>query len=119
MIRVRGEDLGSRVFMGNVKTLFRVAGKMQHGHWSFHAGPGVGVVHRFGEGWNDTGGTTDVAFVMAGRGRLARLHSAKAFIFTVEDYVTSAAFRGSVADAQPRMHHDVVYSFGMSITITR
>jgi hypothetical protein len=112
-------DLGSRVFMGNVKTLFHLAGQSQGGHWSFHAGPGVGVVHRFGEGWNDTAGTTDVALVIAGRGRLARLSSSKAFVFTVEDYVTRAAFRGSIGDAQPRMHHDVVYSFGMAIPVSR
>jgi hypothetical protein len=112
-------DLTSLVFMGNVKALYRIAGQMQHGHWSFHAGPGMGVLHRYGEGWDDTAGTTDVAFVMAGRARLARLNSNKAFMFTVEDYVTRAAFRGSIEDARPRMHHDVIYSFGMSIPISR
>lgn len=111
-------DLGGRVFMGNIKALYRVAGDMRKGDWTFHAGPGVGVVHRYGEGWNGTDGTTDLAMVLAGRGRLARLNSNKAFIFTIEDYVTRAAFRTN-AEAEPRIHHDVVYSLGMSIPLAR
>ncbi len=112
-------DLTSFVFMGNVKALYRIAGKTERGHWSFHAGPGVGMLHRSGDGWDGTSGTTDVAFVMAARGRLGRLSSDKAFIFNVEDYVTRAAFRGSIGDLGPRMHHDVIYSVGMSIPISR
>ena len=111
-------DLGGRVFMGNIKALYRVGGEMRGGQWSFHAGPGVGIVHRYGEGWNGTDGTTDFAIVLAGRGRLARLNSSKAFIFTIEDYVTTAAFRTN-AEAEPRIHHDVVYSLGMSIPLAR
>ena len=117
--RERTQDLGSRVFMGNTKVLYRVGGKTSGGEWSFYTGPGVGVVHRYGEGWTGTSGTTDIALVLAGRGRLARLDSDKAFLFTIEDYVTRAAFRGTKANASPRIHHDVVYSLGLSIPLTR
>jgi hypothetical protein len=115
----RTQDLGSRVLMSNAKVLYHVAGERGRGRWSFHAGPGVGIVHRYGEGWTGASGTTDMAIVLAGRGRLATVDSNKAFLFTVEDYVTRAAFRGTNADADPRIHHDVIYSLGFSIPLTR
>jgi hypothetical protein len=110
-------DLGGRVFMGNVKALFRLA--RSDAGWSFFGGSGVGLVSRHGEGWVNTGGTTDFAVVFAGKARLGKLNSRKAFILAVEDYVTRAAFRGTNASAEPRIHHDVVYSFGMAIPLTK
>lgn len=117
--RTRTQDLGGRVLMANAKILYRIHGEMAGGAVSLHAGSGLGVVHRYGEGWSGTAGTTDGAVIIAGRGRLSRLNSDKAFIFTVEDYVTRAAFRGTNAEAAPRVHHDVVYSFGISIPLMR
>jgi hypothetical protein len=111
-------DLGGRVFMGNVKAMYRFARSSENG-WAFFAGSGVGLVNRHGAGWAGTGGTTDFAVVLAGKARLGKLNSNKAFILAVEDYVTRAAFRGINADADPRIHHDVVYSFGMAIPLTR
>ena len=116
--RDRTVDLHGRVFMGNLKALVRLHGE-RRGPWSFYAGPGMGVVHRHGEGWAGTKGLTDAALVLAGRARLGQLKSNKAFIFTVEDYVTRAAFAGTTEQSEPRIHHDVVYSFGMSFPLTR
>ncbi|HEY0673530.1 MAG TPA: hypothetical protein VGD27_14730 [Longimicrobiales bacterium] len=110
-------DLGGRVFLGNLKAMYRFA--RDDSGWQFYAGSGAGIVNRHGEGWNGTGGTTDFAVVFAGKARLGKLHSNKAFILAVEDYVTRAAFRGINASAEPRIHHDVVYSFGMAIPLTR
>jgi hypothetical protein len=115
--RDRTVDLGGRVFMGHVKGLFRIA--QTESRWSFWAGSGVGLVSRHGDGWDGTGGTTDAALVLAGKARLRRLNSNKAFILAVEDYVTRAAFLNTNASASPRIHHDFVYSFGMSIPLTR
>ena len=115
--RDRTVDLGGRVLMGHVKGLFRVA--QTESRWSFWAGSGVGLVSRHGDGWDGTGGTTDAALVLAGKARLRRLNSNKAFTLAVEDYVTRAAFLNTNASASPRIHHDFVYSFGMSIPLTR
>jgi hypothetical protein len=115
--RTRTVDLGGRVFMGNIKALYRFAETQSR--WSFWGGSGVGVVSRYGEGWDGTTGTTDAALVLAGKARLRRLNSNKAFILAVEDYVTRAAFRNTNASASPRIHHDVVYSFGMSIPLSK
>lgn len=111
-------DLGGRVFLGNVKGMFRFARSSEHG-WAFFAGSGVGLVNRHGAGWAGTHGTTDFAVVFAGKARLRKLNSNKAFILAIEDYVTRASFTGINADAAPRIHHDVVYSFGMAIPLTR
>jgi hypothetical protein len=115
--RSRTVDLGGHVLMGHVKGLFRIA--ETESRWSFWAGSGVGLVSRHGDGWDGTGGTTDAALVLAGKARLRRLNSNKAFILAVEDYVTRAAFLNTNASASPRIHHDFVYSFGMSIPLTR
>lgn len=115
--RTRTVDLGGRVLMANLKGLYRFAA-IPSG-WSFWGGPGIGVVSRYGEGWNGTSGTTDAALVLAGKARLGKLNSDKAFIISVEDYVTRAAFRNTNATAEPRIHHDVVYSFGMAIPLNR
>jgi hypothetical protein len=110
-------DLRGRVVMGHIKGLYRMA-KIPSG-WSFWGGAGVGVVSRHGEGWNGMNGTTDAALVLAGKARLGRLNSDKSFILAVEDHVTRAAFGNTNASARPRIHHDVVYSFGMSIPLMR
>jgi hypothetical protein len=115
--RSRTVDLGGRVFMGHLKMLYRVA--QTQSRWSFWGGTGVGVVARHGEGWDGTTGTTDAALVLAGKARLRRLNSNKAFVLAVEDYVTRAAFRNPNASASPRIHHDMVYSFGVSIPLSR
>jgi hypothetical protein len=115
--RTRTVDLGGRVLLANLKALFKFA-EVPSG-WSFWAGAGGGVVGRHGEGWNGTAGTTDAALVLAGKARLGKLNSNKAFILAIEDYVTRAAFQGTNASADPRIHHDVVYSFGMAIPLTR
>ncbi len=110
-------DLGGRVLMGNIKGMYRFA-RSKSG-WSFFGGSGVGLVSRHGDGWANTAGTTDFAIVFAGKARLGKLNSNKAFILAIEDYVTRAAFRGTNASAEPRIHHDVVYSFGMAIPLTK
>jgi hypothetical protein len=115
--RTRTVDLGGRVLMGNLKAMYRFA-EIPSG-WSFWGGAGAGVVGRHGEGWNGTAGTTDAALVLAGKARLGKLNSSKAFILAIEDYVTRAAFQNTNASADPRIHHDVVYSFGMAIPLTR
>lgn len=111
------QDLGGRVFMGNLKGMLRFAESSSG--WSFFGGTGVGLVNRHGEGWSGMQGTTDLAVVLAGKARLRKLNSNKAFILAVEDYVTRAAFRGPGAAGPSRIHHDVVYSFGMAIPLTR
>ena len=110
-------DLRGRVFMGHVKGLYRFA--QIEDSWSFWVGTGMGVVSRHGDGWSGMRGTTDAALVLAGKARLARLDSNKSFVLAIEDYVTRAAFENTNATANPRIHHDVVYSFGMSIPLTR
>ena len=110
-------DLRGRVFMGHLKGLYRLA-QIPSG-WSFWGGTGLGVVSRHGAGWSGMSGTTDAAVVFAGKARLARLNSNKSFVLAIEDYVTRAAFENTNATASPRIHHDVVYSFGMSIPLTR
>lgn len=115
--RARTVDLGGRVLMGHVKGLYKVA--QTRSHWSFWGGTGVGVVSRHGDGWTGTAGTTDAALVLAGKARLRRVNSSKAFTLAVEDYVTRAAFENTNASARPRIHHDVVYSFGMSLPLAR
>ncbi|HEX6066826.1 MAG TPA: hypothetical protein VFZ04_21470 [Longimicrobiales bacterium] len=115
--RTQTVDLRGRVFMGHVKALYRFA-QISSG-WSFWGGTGLGVVSRHGDGWADMRGTTDAALVLAGKARLARLNSSKSFVLAVEDYVTRAAFENTNASTSPRIHHDVVYSFGMSIPLTR
>lgn len=115
--RTRTVDLGGRVFMGHLKGLYRFA-QVESG-WSFWGGTGFGLVSRHGEGWAGMKGTTDAAVVLAGKARLAKLNSSKSFILAIEDYVTRAAFQNTNASASPRIHHDVVYSFGMSIPLTR
>lgn len=113
----RTVDLRGRVFMTHVKGLYRFA-RIDSG-WSFWGGSGVGLVSRHGEGWDGLAGTTDAALVLAGKARMARVNSNKSFILAVEDYVTRAAFENTNTSARPRTHHDVVYSFGMSIPLTR
>ena len=110
-------DLGGHVFMGHLKGLYRFA-KSESG-WSFWGGGGPGIVSRYGEGWVGTRGTTDVAAVIAGKARLGKLNSNKAFILAIEDYITRAAFQNTNTSARARIHHDVVYSFGMSIPIAK
>lgn len=114
---VRTVDLGGRVLMGSLKAMYRFS-EIPSG-WSFWGGAGAGIVGRNGDGWNGTRGTTDAALVLAGKARLGKLNSSKAFILAIEDYVTRASFGNTNASAQPRIHHDVVYSFGMAIPLTK
>jgi hypothetical protein len=117
--RSRTVDLGGSVTFASVRSVVRVHGSVKGGEWSFHLGPGAGVVHRAGAAWDQTNGATDGALVLTGGGRLGRLNSGKAFRFDVEDYVTRAAFHDGTVLSEARVHHDVIWSFGMSIPLTR
>lgn len=117
--RERTVDIGSPVTLASIRPVVRVNGKIARGEWSFHLAPGVGLVHRSGSAWTGTSGTTDGAFVLAGGWRLGRANSAKAFRFDIEDYITRAAFRDATVHSEPRIHHDIVWSFGLSIPVTR
>ena len=110
-------DVGGAVTFASLRPVLRVHGRVAQGMWSFHLAPGVGLVHRSGSAWNGTGGTTDRAFVLAAGWRLGRSNSA--FRFDIEDYITRAAFRDASVLSAPRLHHDVIWSFGLSIPMTR
>ena len=110
-------DVGGAVTLASLRPVLRVHGRVAQGMWSFHLAPGVGLVHRSGSAWNGTGGTTDRAFVLAAGWRLGRSNSA--FRFDIEDYITRAAFRDASVLSAPRLHHDVIWSFGLSIPMTR
>jgi hypothetical protein len=110
-------DVGGAVTFASIRPVLRVHGTAARGMWSFHLAPGVGLVHRSGSAWNGTSGTTDRAFVLAGGWRLGRSRSA--FRFDIEDYITRAAFHDASVRSAPRLHHDVIWSFGLSIPMNR
>lgn len=112
-------DISGNVLMASLRGVARVSGRFARGSWGFYVSPGVGLVRRHGVAWSDSRGTTDAAVVLAGGARLGRLNSAKAFRFDVTNYVTRASFDHSTERSAPRIHHDVVWSFGIALPITR
>ena len=110
-------DIKSNVLLASVRGVARVSGTFARGEWGFYVAPGVGVVRRNGVAWNSTQGTTDGAIVLAAGARLGRLRSAKAFRFGVENYITRADFDHSTTESPPRIHHDVVWSFGIAMPL--
>lgn len=112
-------DIRSNVMMASIRGVARVSGKMSRGEWGFFVAPGIGVVRRHGVAWSESAGTTDRALVIAGGARLGKLNSSSAFRFDVTDYITRASFEHSTERSAPRIHHDVVWSFGIAVPITR
>ena len=110
-------DISANVIMASARGVARVSGAFARGAWGFYVSPGVGLVRRNGTAWSSTAGTTDGALVLAAGARLGRLNSSKAFRFDVENYITRAAFHHPTTESRPRIHHDVVWSLGMSLPI--
>ena len=111
-------DISAGVLMASLRGVARVSGKFSRGRWGFYVAPGIGVVRRHGVAWSESAGTTDRAVVLAGGARLGKLNSSRAFRFDVTNYITRASFEHSTERSPPRIHHDVVWSFGVALPVT-
>lgn len=117
--RLHTVDIAGPVALASVRGVFKVNGEIAKGRWSFHLAPGIGLVHRYGDAWAGSSSFTDMAYVVAAGWRLGRLHSSRAFRFDIEDYVTRFSFNHPETPTNARLHHDVMWSFGLAIPVTR
>ncbi len=86
--------------------------------WAFHLGAGVGLVHRSGSAWQTTLGGTAPALALGFGARSRMRRSNLALRLELEDYILFNQFdQGLPNTTGARIHHDFVWSMGLTVPI--
>lgn len=112
------EDIGAGIVLASLRGIYHLSPRASL--LGLHVGTGIGLIERLGGPWREVAGTTDfgLASAIGGRGGLVA-GSGIRFMFELEHYMTWVGFRGveQVPETGGRLHHDVLFTLGMVITV--
>jgi hypothetical protein len=113
------KDLPGGVFLASVRARVRLYQDATGGTEVFFA-PGFGMVHRYGEAFQDMTGKTDGALVL---GTAVRYHvpgTRGAFLLSLEDFITRTGFTDSTGLRYGgRLHNELAFAVGAAIDVGR
>jgi hypothetical protein len=109
-------DLHTNVLNKSARIVGHLEARSRMSEWSFHLGTGYGMITRIGAAWERTRSTVDHAVVFAGGARLSVHDLGIAFRFDVEDYVTRGV---SVGERRHPLRHDLIWSVGVAVPMSR
>jgi hypothetical protein len=112
-------DIPANLFLSNLKGVLTVNPRVRNGI-HMHVASGLGLIGRWGRAWRDTRPSAIVPAWVIGFGGNARLtqRGPVEFRFELEDYVSRAQFNiGLPTETRPLLHHDIVWSLGVSFPI--
>jgi len=112
-------DIPANLFLSSFKGVLTVNPGVRNGI-TMHVASGVGLIARGGRAWQDTRPASVIPAWVIGFGGNARLsqRGPVEFRFELEDYLSRAQFNiGLPTETRPLLHHDIVWSLGLSFPI--
>jgi hypothetical protein len=114
-------DVRAGVVITSARLMYKLA-TLQDGHqkhedarltWDVLLGVGGGILHRYGNAWENTSGVTAPALVLMA-GLRTKLSGSMTWRVSLEDYVSWAQFdRGLPSQTRGRTHHDLLLSLAI------
>jgi hypothetical protein len=115
----RVRDIPATLYLSSAKAVLWINPHIKDGV-IMHVSSGVGLIGRTGKAWRDTrpsGAATAWVVALGGDARLSR-RGPMEFRFELEDYISTAQFNvGLPTETRPLLHHDIVWSLGVSFPI--
>jgi len=122
LVAVRSEagtrDLASGLVLASGRALFPLAGERADGRWSLRAGPGVGVVHRWGEAWDGFVGRTSVSGTGGVIARYVPDAYPVAFRVEAEGHLYRTGLRREGGTPDGEIHGELLWIVGVSVPLS-
>lgn len=111
------EDIGAGIVLASLRGIYYMSPPTSR--LGLYVGTGIGLIERLGGPWRGVAGTTDVGLASSIGGRGGVIGSGIRFAFELEHYMTWVGFNGvePVRETNGRLHHDVLFSLGLVITV--
>lgn len=110
-------DLSSGLLLGHVRALLALSHEGTDGRWSLFAGPGLGVVHRWGAAWDSFSGKTSPSGSAAFVARYAPETYPVAFRIEVDGHVYRTRLRDDPDDVVSQIHGELLWIVGVSVPV--
>lgn len=110
-------DLSSGLLLGYVRALLPLSSEVTDGRWRLYAGPGLGVVHRWGAAWDSFTGKTSASGSAAFVARYSPEANPVAFRIEVDGHVYRTRLRDDPEDVVSEIHGELLWIVGVSVPV--